>query len=30
VEDWVRVKVKWELSVDQREFAAVRSVLAGC
>ena len=30
VEDWVRIKVKWELSVDQSEFAAIRSVLAGC
>ena len=30
VEDWVRVKVKWELSVDQREFSAIRSLLATC
>ena len=30
VEDWVRVKVKWELSVDQREFDAVRGILATC
>ena len=30
VEDWVQVKIKWQLSVDQREFAAIRSVLAGC
>lgn len=30
VEDWVRIKVKWELSVDQSEFAAIRNVLAGC
>lgn len=30
VEDWVRIKVKWELSVDQREFDAIRGVLATC
>lgn len=30
VEDWVRVKVKWQLSVDEREFSAIRSVLAAC
>ena len=30
VEDWVRVKVKWELSVDEREFSAIRNVLASC
>ena len=30
VEDWVRVKVKWELSVDQREFNAIRNLLATC
>lgn len=30
VEDWVQVKIKWQLSVDEREFAAIRSVLAGC
>jgi len=30
VEDWVRVKVKWELSVDQREFSAIRGLLATC
>ena len=30
VEDWVRVKVKWELSADQREFSAIRGLLATC
>ena len=30
VEDWVLVKVKWQLSVDQREFSAIRNVLANC
>ena len=30
VEDWERIKVKWELSVDQSEFAAIRSILARC
>ena len=30
VEDWVEVKVRWQLSVDEREFAAIRNVLAGC
>lgn len=30
VEDWMAVKIKWDLSVDAREFAALRSVAAGC
>ena len=30
VEDWVRVKVKWQLSVDQSEFSAIRNVLSQC
>lgn len=30
VENWVRVKAKWELSVDEREFSAIRGVLATC
>lgn len=30
VEDWVQVKVKWQLSVDEREFAAIRNVLTAC
>lgn len=29
-EDWVRIKVKWQLSVDQREFSAIRGVLSTC
>jgi len=28
--NWVKVKVKWGLSVDQREFTAIRGVLALC
>ena len=27
---WLRVKVKWGLSADQREADALRSILAGC
>jgi hypothetical protein len=30
VEDWMAVKVKWELSVDPKEFEALRSVSVGC
>jgi len=30
VEDWMAVKVKWELSVDAKEFEALRSVSVGC
>lgn len=30
IEDWIVVKIKWELSVDAREFAALRSVASGC
>ena len=30
IEDWLVVKIKWELSVDAREFNALRSVAAGC
>lgn len=30
VQDWVKVKVKWKLSVDQKEFSAIRSLLATC
>ena len=30
IEDWMVVKIKWELSVDAREFNALRSVAAGC
>ena len=30
LEDWLRVKVKWELSVDQREFQAMRDGLQVC
>ena len=30
VEDWMVVKIKWALSVDPREFAALRIVAAGC
>lgn len=30
VRDWMVVKIKWELSVDAREFNALRSVAASC
>ena len=30
IRDWMVVKIKWELSVDSREFAALRSVASGC
>lgn len=30
VNDWMVVKIKWELSVDPREFTALRNVAAGC
>ena len=30
VEDWMVVKTKWDLSVDAREFEALRSVSVGC
>lgn len=30
VRDWMVVKIKWELSVDAREFTALRNVAAGC
>ena len=30
IEDWMVVKIKWELRVDVREFAALRSVASGC
>jgi hypothetical protein len=30
VRDWMVVKIKWELSVDPREFTALRNVAAGC
>lgn len=29
VSDWVAVKLRWKLSVDPREYAALRSVLQG-
>ena len=30
IRDWMVVKIRWELSVDPREFSAIRSVAAGC
>ena len=30
IEDWMVVKIKWALSVDAREFSALRSVASGC
>jgi hypothetical protein len=30
INDWMVVKIKWELSVDAREFSALRTVAAGC
>jgi len=30
VKDWMVVKIKWQLSVDPREFTALRNVAAGC
>lgn len=30
VKDWMSVKTKWQLSVDQREFEALRSMSLGC
>jgi hypothetical protein len=30
VNDWMVVKIKWQLSVDPREFTALRNVAAGC
>lgn len=30
VKDWMSVKTKWQLSVDQREFEALRTVSLGC
>ena len=30
VNDWMVVKIKWELSVDAREFSTLRTVAAGC
>ena len=30
IEDWMVVKIEWELSVDAREFNALRSVASGC
>ena len=30
IEDWMVVKIKWGLSVDAREFNALRSAAAGC
>ena len=30
IEDWMVVKIKWELSVDAREFSALRSIASGC
>lgn len=30
VKDWMVVKISWQLSVDPREFTALRSVAAGC
>ena len=30
VEDWMTVKVKWELSVDAKEFEALRGISVGC
>lgn len=30
IEDWMVVKIKWELSVDAREFDALRGVAARC
>jgi len=29
-EDWMAVKVKWELSVDAKEFEALRGVSVEC
>lgn len=30
VNDWMVVKINWQLSVDPREFTALRNVAAGC
>jgi hypothetical protein len=30
VNDWMVVKIKWELSVDAREFSALRTVASNC
>jgi hypothetical protein len=30
INDWMVVKIKWELSVDAREFSTLRTVAAGC
>ena len=30
VEDWMDVKMKWELSVDAKEFEALRGISVGC
>jgi hypothetical protein len=30
VNDWMVVKIKWELSVDAREFSALRTVASSC
>ena len=30
IEDWMVVKIKWALSVDAREFSALRSVASSC
>jgi hypothetical protein len=30
VENWMTVKVKWELSVDAKEFEALRGISVGC
>lgn len=30
IEQWIRVKIFWRLSVDEREFQALRRVASGC
>jgi hypothetical protein len=30
ISDWVRVKIFWNLTVDEREFQAIRSVASSC
>jgi hypothetical protein len=30
IEHWMKVKIFWSLSVDEREFQAIRRIAAGC
>ena len=30
IRDWMTVKIKWELSVDAKEFGALRTIASGC